>query len=454
MNALSPEDEANINRFIEELAFQNRSSVRVYRCILRGFLRFSLNCPSCPTSPEETLHNWLKDRTPHWRPHLIEHRARVIQRYLSWLKIHDYTQINPFETLENQYGKQTAPIVRALLSADSEAALNKLRPRARFSSFLGPQMLEHIELMRSLGRRYNTEVRLLDRFDRFLQTRVDLVGQPLPVVVDAYRQLRPGVQHTAAAQKCGRILSKAAHRHNPDIAIIPMDRQVEREARAQYRRPYIYTPEEVAKLLSTARSLPSPMCPLRPHSVYTMLVLAYCMGLRLGEIANLTVGDVNLEDATIEIRETKFFKTRRLPMAPSVMDAVKDYLERRMNAGAPLDSASGLFWHEHRRRYSYGTISQLLVAVLRRSGLKPAEGKVGPRIHDLRHAMVCNRMLSWYQQGINPQSRLPQLATYLGHKSIDSTLVYLTITQELMKIASNRYRELSARILKDQENQS
>ena len=130
---------------------------------------------------------------------------------------------------------------------------------------------------------------------------------------------------------------------------------------------------------------------------------------------------------------------------------VVDYLEKRQNAGAPSDGTAGLFWHERNRRYSRGTISQLLVEVLRRAGIKPAHGQVGPRVHDLRHAMVCNRMLSWYQQGINPQSRLPHLATYLGHKSIDSTLVYLHITHELMQIAGNRFRERSARILKEQE---
>ena len=143
-----------------------------------------------------------------------------------------------------------------------------------------------------------------------------------------------------------------------------------------------------------------------------------------------------------------------MPLTPSVTNAVRDYLARRQNAGVPLDDAAGLFWHERNGRYSRGRISQLLVEVLRRAGLKPAHGRVGPRVHDLRHAMVCNRMLSWYQQGINPQSHLPHLATYLGHKSIDSTLVYLHITQELMQIASNRFRERSARILKDQENRA
>ncbi len=453
MTPLPTEVEEYIHNFIKTLALRNRDSEQVYRCILRGFLRFNLNQPPDQDSPEEALRSWLMDRARHWPLHLVEHRARIVQRFLTWMTACGYTESNPFKALESQYGKQTAPIVRALLSADSKAALEDLRPRARFSSFLGPQMRAHLEFMRSLGHRYNTEAHILDRFDRFLQTRADLVEQPLSVLIDAYRQVRPGAHHAVAALRCGRMLSKAAHHHDPSVAIIPRHRQLEREARAEYRRPYIYTPEEIAKLLDIARSLPSPLCPLRPHSVYTMLVLAYCVGLRLGEIANLKVGDVNLKEATIEVRETKFFKTRRLPLPPSVVNAVGDYLKKRQNAGAPVDYTAGLFWHEKNGSYSYGRVSQLLVEVLRRAGIKPAQGKVGPRIHDLRHAMVCNRMLSWYQQGINPQLRLPQLATYLGHKSIDSTLVYLNITQEIMQIASNRFRERSAYILQDQENQ-
>src|SRR5256712_7609223 len=93
----------------------------------------------------------------------------------------------------------------------------------------------------------------------------------------------------------------------------------------------------------------------------------------------------------------------------------------------------------------------MLVSVLRRAGLKPATGRIGPRVHDLRHAFVVNRMLAWYREGINPQSRLPYLATYLGHKDINSTLVYLTITQELLQQASERFRVRGARVLKATE---
>jgi integrase len=82
-----------------------------------------------------------------------------------------------------------------------------------------------------------------------------------------------------------------------------------------------------------------------------------------------------------------------------------------------------------------------LIEILRRAGLKPATGRIGPRIHDLRHTMVGHRMRDWYREGINPQSKLPYLATYLGHKDIRSTLVYLNITPELLHAASERFRK-------------
>lgn len=185
-----------------------------------------------------------------------------------------------------------------------------------------------------------------------------------------------------------------------------------------------------------------------PPTLYTMVVLAYCAGLRIGELVRLNVGDIDFRDGTIDVRDTKFFKARRLPLAPSVISALRQYLVAREHAGAPTDPASGLFWHtQFPGQYSRARMHMLLVRVLRRAGLKPAKGYVGPRVHDLRHAFVANRMLAWYREGINPQPRLPHLATYLGHKDINSTLVYLTVTPELLQQASERYRVMGARVL-------
>jgi integrase len=310
-------------------------------------------------------------------------------------------------------------------------------------------MKAHVELMRSLGHRYDVYAGYLRRFDRFLQNRPDLVDEPLPALIAAWRQASPRLEHELEAQRCGRILSKAWRRSDPTVVLAPSDARLERQVREAHRRPYIYTDDDIRRLLETARSFPSPLAPLRPLSLYTMLVLAYCAGLRLSEIVSLTVDDVHVDEATIEIRNTKFFKSRRLPLAPTVVSALQFYLAAREKAGAPVKPSAGLFWHQQAAgRYSHVMAGKLLVRVLRRSGLKPTSGKIGPRIHDLRHSMVVHRMLQWYREGINPQSRLPYLATYLGHKDINSTLIYLTITQELLQQASERFRNASAEALR------
>jgi integrase len=268
------------------------------------------------------------------------------------------------------------------------------------------------------------------------------------VLVHAWADAGSGVHHRWEAQVCGRIISTALHRLDATTAILRVDRQLSRQVRQQHRRPYICTAEDLQRIVEAARTFPSPHAPLRPSSLYLMVILAACVGLRLGELARLTLGDVDLDDGTIEIRETKFFKSRRLPLAPSVVAAVRTYLDARRRAGAGMDASAGLFWHQQcAGRYSRVMIEKLLVRVLRRAGLKPAHGRAGPRVHDLRHAFVVHRMLAWYRAGINPQSRLPYLATYLGHKDINSTLVYLTITQELLQQASERFRQHSRRVL-------
>jgi integrase len=248
------------------------------------------------------------------------------------------------------------------------------------------------------------------------------------------------------------MLSKAQHRHDPNAAIIPWDPALAKQVLAEHRHPYIYTPEQIETLLATARVLPSPRASLRPLSVYMMFVLGYCAGLRLSEIVKPTLADVNLQEGTLDIRDTKFFKSRRLSLTPSVVEALRDYMKARRKAGAPMTPTAALFWNQTTNQgYSRVTVQALMIEVARRAGLKPKRGRIGPRIHDLRHSMVHSRMLTWYQEGINPQSRLPHLATYLGHKGINSTLVYMTVTPQLMQLASERSRKHSAHVVRLQE---
>jgi integrase len=237
------------------------------------------------------------------------------------------------------------------------------------------------------------------------------------------------------------------------VPILSIGDGVARSARQQERSPYIYTDEEIQRVLQAALLYPSPKAPWRPVTLFTMLVLAYCAGLRGGEIARLVLGDVDRCELTIDIRETKFFKRRRLPLAPGVMAMLKQYLVLREQAGAPTNPESPLFWSPQRNcGYTVGGIRLALTDVLRRADIKPARGAVGPRIHDLRHTMVGHRMRDWYKSGVNPQSKLPYLATYLGHKDIRSTLVYLNITPELLQEAGERFRKNGATALQTRES--
>jgi len=167
-------------------------------------------------------------------------------------------------------------------------------------------------------------------------------------------------------------------------------------------------------------------------------------------IVRLHVGDILADEHALNIRETKFFKSRRLPLSSSAMAVLRRYLKARRDAAIPDSPDALLFWHEN-RPYSYITASHLLRRVMRFVGLKMGTGRIGPRIHDLRHSMVVHRMTEWYRDGIDPQAKLPYLWTYLGHRGLHSSLVYMTITQELLQRANDRFHSYAATALQSSE---
>jgi integrase len=447
MNRSSSANSDSVARFLRTQRFRDQETTRIYGHILRAFYNFVCKYSPGPLLSVSDLQRWLREKQQKWPLHMVCYRARVVERFLEWSHTENVISINPFAELHRHYGPRTYPIVRALVSEDFEAALTALCPSPRFGSFLGRLMAEHVELMRSLGYRYEVNERMLLRFDRFLQNRPALADQSLNQLIAAWEQSHASTSRTLEARKVRRLLSKAMHRLDPSVPILP--RTVKYPPIGQQQRtPHVYSDEEIQRIFKAALSLPSPKAPLRPLALYTMTALAYCAGLRVREIVSLTIRDINLQDGTIEIRETKFFKYRRLPLAANVLAAVKDYLGARQEAGAPTNPESHLFWNQKNgRRYSFGGVRILLVGVLRRAGLKPSAGRRGPRIHDLRHTMASHRLRNWYEEGINPESKLPYLATYLGHEDISSTLVYLHITPELMHTASERFRKKGAAAL-------
>ena len=424
MSAWHDPDRTVVDAFLVKSQFRP-GSVPTYRWFLRSFEGVARHHTAVDRRMLET---WLKEMENQWRLQTLLNQVCIVDRFLDHLVEIALIVDNPVATLRRQYNvKQSKPIWRALAS-----------PNPDF-------MHDHVMLMRSRGYQYEAQAHWLLRFDRFLQARLDLAERPLEVMLTSWAAAKPTRNHAAECQKVARILTKARFRLDPSIPPRRFNIRPEQEIRREHRRPHIFSPADVRCMLDTARSYPSPDAPLRPMTLYTMIMLAYCAGLRRSELAWLDLGDVDLQSGTITIRETKFYKTRILPLSASVVVELRAYIDARRRAGGSQDPKTGLFWHAHfNDRYTPNAVTTMITNVMRRAGLKPASGRIGPRVHDLRHSMVVNRILQWYRSGINPQEKLHFLSTYMGHRDLHSTLVYITVTQELLQEASERFRALGA----------
>lgn len=437
-------DRMIIDHYLASLDLRSLKSRACYCQVLHGFQDVAeLHCEL----GQDVLVAWLRVSAENWVATTLLHRTRIVDRFLDHLVKTEAIDRNPVTALRQACNiKQCMPVWRALASRNPEKALAELRQPRPFGSVLGEVLAEHVALMRNRGYKYTSQSARLLRFDRFLQLNPALQEQPIGVILDHWTAAKSTRNHAAECENLRRVLTKIFHRQDPSTPFRRPDPRPQKEVVKQWRKPHIHSPDDVRRMLDIARSYPSPRAPLRPLTIYTMLVLAYCAGLRRGELARLDLGDVDLQDGTITVRQTKFFKTRILPLPNSVVVELRAYIKARRRAGASQDPCSGLFWHGQgrTRRYTPEMVTWLLSNIMRRAELKPRQGRTGPRVHDLRHSMVVNRILEWYEAGINPQDRLPFLATYLGHRDINSTLVYITVTQDLLHHANERFRTVGA----------
>lgn len=444
MTTWPDKEEALLKEFVEMQKL--RSSGAPYRSVLRGFQRFVCRRTSRSGLSEATITAWLQHRSKESPIHMVLKSGHLVNAFLDWLVERRGLVRNPIaERLRKHGARSTTAVLRAMAMPRPEEALQALQPPARYGSHLGAVIREHVERMRTLGFRYD-ENRFL-RFDRFLQQQPNAANETLSALVRQYAALANSAATKLERVKLGRVLAKALNRRGIPTAAPERDRMLVQEMSRMRCRPYIYTDDEIRLLLETARHYPSPKAPLRPLTLYTMLVLGYCAGLRMGEIVGLELKDIDMNAGTIEIRDTKFFKSRRLPLSSGALAALHTYVKAREKAGASNDPESSLFWHE-KGGYGYVVAEKLLCRVIQQAGLRKTPGRGGPRVHDLRHTFVVHRMTQWYRQGINPQGHLPYLAAYLGHRDIHSTLVYLTITQELLQCANERFRTAETEVLK------
>lgn len=202
--------------------------------------------------------------------------------------------------------------------------------------------------------------------------------------------------------------------------------------------PYIYTEEQVRRIIVAAYELDHRPCQIDPDTFRALILLLYGTGLRIGEALALTLRDVNLDESLLLIRDSKCFKTRWVPMGADVNAVMITLVERRRRR-TPL-AAAPLFTTRRGVRIRYGNLLYRFARVREHAGIaREADAVYQPRIHDLRHSFAVGRVVSWYREGADVQAMLPRLATYLGHVELEDTQRYLTLTPAMLHEASLRF---------------
>ena len=167
---------------------------------------------------------------------------------------------------------------------------------------------------------------------------------------------------------------------------------------------------------------------------------------------HLTLQDVDLVDGVLSIHQSKFRKSRLVPVSTGTLDLLRRYHDLRV-AVAAADPAGAFFVSGRGTAYSTSTVQAMFHDLTAQAGLRGLEGR-GPRLHDLRSTFAVTRLLQWYRDGEDVMARLPLLSTYLGHACVSDTEVYLCITTALLEEASTRFHAFAEGLLPPTGGQS
>ena len=217
--------------------------------------------------------------------------------------------------------------------------------------------------------------------------------------------------------------------------------------RSRYERtPFIFDAGTAKRLLALAKALPSKGSTIERGSTYFVLfAVLYGLGLRVGEACRLRLEDVDLERQLLVIRETKFYKSRLVPFGPKLGALLAQHLRHRETMLVAIPAADQpLFCLRGGRPINPGTVSQTFHVMVQSLCLEVPPGVSPPRLHDLRHAFAVGALTRWYRLGLDPQTKLLALSTFMGHGDISSTAVYLTPTPELLEHANRRFCAFAA----------
>lgn len=306
-----------------------------------------------------------------------------------------------------------------------------------FRSHLRGHLAKYVTLRRALGSAFVEQNGILLMFDRFLlkQSASARLSQSL---VLKFATSNPAV----SKGECWRRYHVVRHFfdylsvYDPSIERLPVGAISNRIRR---RKPYVYSENELAALFREAPRVLSNV-PLHGQAMQAMMALAVSSGLRVGEIIRLNKADLDRRASVLLIRQSKFRKDRLVPLHASTALMLKRYEVARDRSFATGD-ADAFFLNTNGRRHTHGRINKSMRRLVEAAGLRAPKGVLPPSFHSFRHTFAVRRLIAWYEAGADVQSKLPALATYMGHANYKNTAYYLTATAELMAAAARRYHD-------------
>jgi integrase len=297
-----------------------------------------------------------------------------------------------------------------------------------------------MDLKRALGRRFDYPTRTLRCLDSFLHNQASQYPDLNAPAFQAWCQTQ---EHVASGERRARMRQvynfclyrrrTEPHCFVPDPTLFPKSHQTV--------RPYIFSEHEIARLLEASGRLKRvSWSPLRPEVIRLAIVLLFTTGIRRGELLRLTRGDYNCRELTLLIRESKFHKSRLLPLNRDIAEEIDRYLHARTRRKHPVSSDATLIENPMQggRAYSAPSLAYGLRPLLQQCSIVTPKGRL-PRIHDFRFSFAVNALLRWYREGADVGAKLPLLATYMGHVSVVSTHYYLQWVEPLRTAASERF---------------
>ncbi len=304
---------------------------------------------------------------------------------------------------------------------------------------MAERVAAYLEARRAMGYQLRIEGEQLQRFARFAdqQDRRGPLTLDLAVAWASQSHTASGIGQARRIEVI-RPMARYCALYEPETQIPPPNLLGPGHRRVA---PHIYSEREVSDMLDATRDL-GPEGGLRPATMRCLIGLLASTGLRISEALALSQDDVDLEHSLLRVCQTKFRKSRYVPVHPTTRDALADYAHLR-DRRVPLARDAAFLLFDNGRAVN-GAQARHAFSLIR-SGLgwdKPLHGR-RPRLYDLRHTFACRRLQAWYQEGRDVNCLIPFLATYLGHARVTDTYWYLTGTIELLSIAAERFERLS-----------